>query len=197
MKKIVFMEPIQKVIDKNYYRPKRLLYVKIAGVLAFFSFSSYIRFGPSGVYQTLYTSGPNRPELERVLEHYRSTGDAERYRAACFLVENMRGRYTLSGPSLDKYYAEMARFYEHPGTDYFAQKAFQDSLFASEPYFSDLEVTPDARSVSAEYLISRIESAFSVRNSPWAADLGIEEFCEYVLPYRCSWDVACWIYRQM
>ena len=55
---------------------------------------------------TLRTSGPNRPELERVLEHYRNTGDAERYRAACFLVENMRGRYSLSGPSLDKYNAE-------------------------------------------------------------------------------------------
>ena len=147
--------------------------------------------------QTLRTSGPNRPELERVLEHYRSTGDAERYRAACFLIGNMRGRHTLSGPSLDRYYAEMARFYERPGIDYFAQKAFQDSLFASEPYFSDLGVIPDARSVSAAYLIDRIESAFAVRNSPWAADLSIEEFCEYVLPYRCSWDVACWIYRQM
>lgn len=121
---------------------------------------------PSPVSRTLRTVGPNRTDLERVLEHYRSAGDAERYRAACFLLENMRGRYTLSGPSLDRYYAEMARFYERPGIDYFAQKSFQDSLFASEPYFADLEVIPDARSVSAAYLIDRIESAFAVRNSP-------------------------------
>ncbi len=49
---------------------------------------------PTGATHTLRSAGPNRPELERVLEHYRSAGDAERYRAACFLVENMRGRYT-------------------------------------------------------------------------------------------------------
>ena len=163
------------------------------GLVLFFSFALEVLLllcvcsctvYPSPVSRTLRSAGPNRPELERVLEHYRSTGDAERYRAACFLIGNMRGRYTLSGPSLDRYYAEMARFYERPGIDYFAQKAFQDSLFASEPYFSDLEMIPDARSVSAAYLIDRIESAFAVRNSPWAADLSIEEFCEYVLPYR-------------
>lgn len=49
---------------------------------------------PMGVKYTLRSAGPNRPELERVLEHYRSAGDAERYRAACFLIGNMRGRYT-------------------------------------------------------------------------------------------------------
>ena len=139
---------------------------------------------PTCVMRTLQEASLNRAELTQFLDHFKSTGDAERYRAACFLLENMRGRYTLSGPSLDKYYSEMARFYERPGIDYFAQKAFQDSLFASGDYFKDLERVPDARSVSAAYLIDRIESAFAVRNSPWAADLGIEEFCEYVLPYR-------------
>lgn len=139
---------------------------------------------PIGVKDTLHTSGPNRSELERVLEHYRSAGDAEQYRAACFLVENMRGRYMLSGPFLDRYYSEMAHFYERSDIDYNAQKAFQDSLFASGGFFKDLERVQDARSVSAAYLMDRIESAFAVRNSPWAADLDIEEFCEYVLPYR-------------
>ena len=137
-----------------------------------------------GIKHALREAGQNQEELVRLLDYYEAIGDAERYRAACFLVENLRGRYTLSGPSLDKYYAEMARFYERPGIDYFAQKAFQDSLFASGDYFKDLERVPDARSVSAAYLIDRIESAFAVRNSPWAADLSIEEFCEYVLPYR-------------
>ena len=73
------------------------------GLVLFFSFALEVLLllcvysctvYPTGATHTLCTSGPNRTDLERVLEHYRSAGDAERYRAACFLIGNMRGRYT-------------------------------------------------------------------------------------------------------
>lgn len=37
--------------------------------------------------QVLASSGNNRPELEKVLRHYED--DGQKYRAACFLIENI------------------------------------------------------------------------------------------------------------
>ena len=41
----------------------------------------------------LELSGDNRPELEKVLAHYRD--DSLKYVAACFLIENMPGKYGM------------------------------------------------------------------------------------------------------
>ena len=49
-------------------------------------------------------AGENRVELEKVLEHYQR--DRKKYKAACFLIENMVGRYTLTNQKLDSLDAE-------------------------------------------------------------------------------------------
>ena len=60
-------------------------------------------------------------------------------RAVRYLRENGYDAGYFSGPSLDRYYAEMERFYDRPDADMWSQYAFQDSLFATGEYFPDLK----------------------------------------------------------
>ena len=93
--------------------------------------------------------------------------------------------YALSGPSLDRYYAEMERFHERPDADMWSQYAFQDSLFATGSYFSDLERRYDRDCVSEEYLQHRVSDALEQWSmSPFSRELDFSGFCEYLLPYR-------------
>ncbi len=145
------------------------------------------RYSPD-VERTLRFAGDNRSELERVLERYRVSGDKDKYRAACFLIGNMGGLSSKVGPALDEYYERLSAFYDRPDADVYSLYDFQDSLFAALD-FSGLETFYDAQRINSDYLIKRIEDAFSVRDSKWAQGLNFKDFCEYVLPYRVGNEV--------
>ena len=44
----------------------------------------------AGVDKTLSLAGENRAELEKVLTHYKNSGERKKYRAACYLIDNMK-----------------------------------------------------------------------------------------------------------
>lgn len=57
------------------------------------TFSSCTRH-PAPVTEALRHAGPNRQELKQLLAHYaQNPADSLKYRAVCFLVENMRWHY--------------------------------------------------------------------------------------------------------
>ena len=56
----------------------------------------------SSLETALLQSGANRPELEKVLSHYKD--EPLKYRAACFLIEHMPGKYSLEAESVDDPY---------------------------------------------------------------------------------------------
>jgi hypothetical protein len=68
------------------------------GIIIFFSviFSSCKESSLEGA---LSLSGKNRPELERVLTHYKN--DALKLKAAQFLIKNMPGHYSYSENNLN------------------------------------------------------------------------------------------------
>jgi hypothetical protein len=68
---------------------------------------------PSRLETALRQSGANRPELEKVLAHY--AGDSLKYRAACFLIEHMPGKYSLEPERGDDPYRNFLRHI--PATD--------------------------------------------------------------------------------
>lgn len=45
----------------------------------------------------LNMSGSNKPELEKVLEHFKNDSNPLKYNAAKFLIKNMAYHYTYSG----------------------------------------------------------------------------------------------------
>lgn len=102
-----------------------------------------------------------------------------------FFIKNNQTSFYFSGPSLDRYYAEMERFYDRPDADMWSQYAFQDSLFATGEYFPDLERRYDRDNLPEGYLQRRIEDALNQwHTSPFARELDFAGFCEYLLPYR-------------
>lgn len=129
----------------------------------------------------------NRTELERVLSHYSQfPQDSLKYRAACFLIENMPGHYSYQDTT---YYASFYatvdsllsadRHFEH----WERERRFREFLDArrERPY----EIVPDVQMVTADYLIDNIERSFKVwTECEWAHHLDFDRFCEYILPYK-------------
>lgn len=132
----------------------------------------------------LEAAGDNRPELEKVLAHYK--GDSLKYLAAVFLIENMPGHYSYQGEDVLKYY-EMAKSIFRSGLTPVQQR---DSLLKLSrekfPYLKQ-HLVHDISIIKADFLIQNIDQAFDQwETRPWAEHLSFEQFCEYLLPYKCS-----------
>ena len=134
----------------------------------------------------LRLAGKNRPELEKVLAHYRQhPADSLKYRAAVFLIENMDTRFSFDSPELDIYYKRLDSIsslnerYE-PATA--EQEALLNQLKKPDPV--NFKTVPDLQQVSCEFLIDNIDRAFDDWQSPHAKELSFADFCEYLLPCK-------------
>ena len=120
---------------------------------------------------------------DEVIAHYAKLGDAEKLRAARFLVSNMRLHSFKDSPLLDKYYAgieQINKKYKYP-----ACVEQYDRLYEELGRPADVKVRSDADALTAAGLIENIDMAFTDwRNGLWARHLTFDEFCEYLLPYR-------------
>ncbi|NDV65498.1 hypothetical protein [Bacteroides sp. 224] len=136
--------------------------------------------------KTLTLAGENRTELESVLSYYnQQPEDSLKYKAACFLIENISGHYSYKDTSrINKYYREL----DSIATAYKGKSNhLKDSLFRSiiNKYSENQELIPDIQIIKADYLIMNIEQSFKVwQNGDWSQHLDFDEFCEYILPYK-------------
>lgn len=120
------------------------------------------------------------PELQKVLDYYH--GDEEKLRAAEFLIDNLPYHEGVAYTDL----APQKLAYELFGSGKYTQFQSRDSVKrrygywgVKNPHFqSDIYINPD-------YLIDNINWAFKVwKEQPWGKNIGFEQFCEYILPYR-------------
>lgn len=154
---------------------------------------------------SLVLAGNNRVELEKVLKHYH--GDAKKYKAACFLISNMRWHYaTVQVLSVDTaiiaYHQKYDSLYYSIVNDY-ADEQLEDSIIRyplqelsykafkqnkgmtiKDPRLS-FRFVWDVEYLSAEFMIQHIDNAFKVwQKEPLCQHLSFNEFCECILPYR-------------
>ncbi len=134
--------------------------------------------------QALELAGDNRAELEAVLDHYKD--EPEKLRAARYLIENMPGHYSYRpGSRIEEYYALGKNIL----TSSLSPKEQNDSLLKlyQERFVGVLNDTvQDIRIIKADYLIQNIDSAFLLwKDGLWLQHLDFDQFCEYVLPYKC------------
>ena len=137
----------------------------------------------SNLEHNLELAGKNRPELEKVLAHYKD--EPLKLKAAKFLIENMDGYYSFTSPELDVYYHLLDSIFSlnKLGDDLtHEQKSLLSSL--KEPSPNDFKNISDIQSVSANFLIDNIDRAFEAWKSPFAKDMSFDDFCEYLLPYK-------------
>lgn len=134
--------------------------------------------------QALELAGDNRSELEAVLDHYKD--EPEKLRAARFLIENMPGHYSYRpGSRIEEYY-RLGKGVLMSGLSPTEQN---DSLLRlCQEQFAEVQkdTVQDIRIIKADYLIRNIDSAFRLwKDGLWLQHLDFDQFCEYVLPYKC------------
>jgi hypothetical protein len=165
----------------------------VTGILVFTLISCGGYSDDPGLGQVLARSGKNRAELVKVLKHFsKKKEDSLQLRAAYFLIGNMDGMQTLDTGSVnnDRYFNYL---HSLKVPDY---QLFSVASKGIDSINRALKITPSAGEgsyvdelsiVSAEFLIRNIDSAFHVwRNMPWDKSVSFDDFCEYILPYRCT-----------
>ena len=132
----------------------------------------------------LEQAGSNRPELEKVLEHYND--NPEKLAATQFLIENMSAHISYRDSTIYKYYAIADNLLKSD----LPHTVIRDSLFdVKNKLYPDLDRKPisDIRIMTANYLIYTIDHAFSLwKNCEWAQHIDFDEFCETLLPYKVA-----------
>ena len=124
----------------------------------------------------LVFAGENRRELEEVLEYY--SNDSLKYRAACFLIENMPRWYAYDGWQLDTLEVLMRKDRE-------GNLSKEDKMRWNGFDYHTLNKIYDSKVITSEYLIENIDLAFQEwKNRPWNRTLSFDDFCELILPYR-------------
>lgn len=130
----------------------------------------------------LEAAGENRKELENVLEHYRN--DERKYQAACFLMENMGNCHSVVGQGVDEFHSFIDSVYQIHQQEYDIPGIYEEFRRTARHQGAGLRREWDLKHLTAEHLIRSIDGAFEVWGKPWNTHLTLEEFCEWILPYR-------------
>lgn len=135
--------------------------------------------------KVLILSSNNRQELEKVLEHYKENeADSLKLKAAKFLIKNMPGHQSYIGKDIEEYYAEAEKIiFSDRKIDI---KVIELNNLLIEYPSDNFEIKEDYDIMKADYLIHSIDAAFDDwQQGRWARGITFEEFCEYMLPYKC------------
>lgn len=144
------------------------------------------------VEEALAQAKANRPELEKVLAHFASVGDARRLTAARFLIAHMPGKGYVVTALKDEKGAVIPY-------DPLSYKDFEAALVAYEALekqhgkidFARDHLVSDLETLTADYLIRHVEESFAAwEAAPASRRVGFEAFLAYVLPYRGSEEPA-------
>lgn len=137
---------------------------------------------PSKLEEALVLSGNNRPELEKVLQHYSSPADSLKSRAARFLIENMPGHYTLRGDRIDYCRQIIDRDTQ---CSYYYKKLYDITLDHFIQNDKNTRREEDVEHITANYLIRHIDASFELIDKQGLLKIiPFDFFLEYILPYR-------------
>lgn len=130
----------------------------------------------------LKEAGKNRGELEAVLSHYTRLNDTLKLKAAKYIIQYMPYHFSYRIGIRDYYRAIDSVV------------ALSDDKLQQEKHIKLLQPIfenrykkyRDIETISADFLIQSIDAAFKQwQQGKWAAHLNFDEFCEYLLPYKC------------
>ncbi|MDR3339399.1 MAG: hypothetical protein LBT25_04750 [Candidatus Symbiothrix sp.] len=174
----VFLLPLQGV--GGYISRLRLPLQRLGGYILILLVLFACSKQQSRLEQVLEFAGENRPELEKVLRYYeQDPADSLKYRAACFLIENMRYHYCLNNKKLDVFREYLRDIVPTSQTYKLFEKEY--GSLGDEKY----RATYDAQVITSDYLIRNVDFSFRLwEETPWGKSLSFENFCDELLPYR-------------
>ena len=131
----------------------------------------------------LQVAGENRQELEKVLHYYRiNLADSLKYKAVCFLIENIPFYTYSDGEQLENYKSYYTWLKKSKGK---TPQQVVDSIKKIYGPMKEPSKKRDIMEIDSAYLCRNIDWAFKVwQEQPWGKNISFETFCEYILPYR-------------
>lgn len=130
--------------------------------------------------EALIAAKDNRQELEKVLFHYEH--DSLKLKSAEFLIRNMPAHNSYVGEGINKYYDAVDSIL-NLGIGIWEKRDALDKMTPN--YISVFKTASDVDIITADFLISNIDTAFSLwKNGEWATHVSFDDFCEYLLPYK-------------
>ena len=151
---------------KTFTRLVSVFLLTAVGYLFFLSCSGREKNVPavSILEAALQQAGENRVELEKVLFRYQiDPTDSLKYRAACFLIENMPYYTYYKGKQLDRYFTYYALLQETRGLGISPQVVADSVRHMYGPlYLDSLQSYRDIETVDSAYLCNNIEWSFKV-----------------------------------
>ena len=137
----------------------------------------------------------NRKELEKVLFHYqKNPADSLKYKAVCFLIENMSFNTYSCGEQLENFKSYYVWLKPSKGK---TPQQVADSVKNVYGAIKELDKMHDILKIDSAYLCHNIDWAFKVwQEQPWGKNISFETFCEYLLPYRIG-DEPLAYWREM
>lgn len=133
--------------------------------------------------KALEIAGGNRPALQQVIDHFSVyPQDSLKLKAALFLIAHLPGHYSNIHPAYKEYLRQLDSLYPE----------MPDPLWKAMSYVrlkdrsvGETDREEDATVLQADFLIRHIDVSFRKwLECPWLENLGFNEFCEYLLPYR-------------
>lgn len=156
-------------------------------------------YGPE-LKRAMQLAGSNSKELKKVLHHYsHNPADSLKFRAACFLIENMRWHYGPQIKPSDRFWElflledSLATLRElNPGSVKYKMAVRGYKLVSKKIGIKmaigesnlDYALRSDLETLESGFIIRNIDAAFEVKGLNWNKNLTFKDFCEYVLPYR-------------
>jgi hypothetical protein len=115
---------------------------------------------------------------EVVLNHYRKDQNPLKLKAASFLLDNMKGKYSIEGELYKVYTDTIKKYYRDPNILF-------KKLKLLKKYSYNMNRINDTNIITTDYLIQNIDNAFDIwEKAKWKNDVSFNDFCEFVLPYR-------------
>ncbi|MFN8355559.1 MAG: discoidin domain-containing protein [Spirosomataceae bacterium] len=138
--------------------------------------------------RSLRIAEENRPEIEKVLAHYRQhPTDSLKLKAAIFLISNMHASSHYEGKWLEQYNS----IFDKIGTATTDEEIIhiKDSVATAlgEPTADGRYAISDLKTLKSGYLIQHIDLAFEAwQTAPWSKQVSFSTFCNFILPYKVA-----------
>lgn len=140
---------------------------------------------PNKVELALKRTGEKRPEFEKVIKHFRESGEKEKLKAAYFLLEHLPGQFHYTGSGViesQKAFKKMDSIISLGNC--LNYKLVWDSLEKTIKNINQLEKERDIDLINSDFLIKNIDLAFRTKSYAWAREMPTDIFLKYVLPYK-------------
>jgi len=177
-------------LKKKYFFLTLVAAIVLVSFFVFHVRSQYDKI-PFKTRQALGSIPKNKEVLDLLMKYRNNKSDSLKFRALCFLLENMNEKYFFTGEQiqcLNTFFFKVEELQKKNGV--FPEPVKIAQLWDSTEQhcattIAGLDPILDEQEIDSTFLRTVVENSFDCwRKVPYTSNLTFENFLEYVLPYR-------------